>query len=205
MTESEAVTWLSEMESVLYETTYTIVLCAPFTLLSSLQKHIVAKKLPLLLGAQDISPFDKGAYTGAVNGEQIAEYAQYVLIGHSERRNFFHEDDSLLTQKVIMAKKYQLTPIFCVQGSETGIPNDVEIIAFEPIGAIGSGEADSPEDANSVAQKVKMNEHIKNVLYGGSVTSKNVASFVTMDSINGVLVGGASLHSQEFSEIIQNA
>lgn len=200
MLEKQAQSWLEEMKNTLETTQKTVIVCPPFTLLSSL-----ALDASLLLGAQDISPYGMGSYTGEVNGAQIKEFATYVLIGHSERRQYFKEDDALLTQKVAMAKEHDLIPVFCVQGRDTMIPEGVEIVAYEPIWAIGTGKAESPEEANEVALDVKAKSDIKTVLYGGSVTAKNVASFTTMHDINGVLVGGASLDPSEFSQIIQNA
>lgn len=200
MLEKQAQSWLEDMKNTLETTKKTVVVCPPFTLLSPLSADT-----SLLLGAQDISPYGMGAYTGAVNGEQIKEFATYVLIGHSERRQYFKEDDALLTQKVAMAKEHDLIPVFCVQGKDTMVPEGVEIVAYEPIWAIGTGTAESPEEANAIASDVKAKSDVKTVIYGGSVTAKNVASFTEMDAIDGVLVGSASLKPQEFSQIIQNA
>lgn len=205
MTESDASEWLKGISETLIKDLQKVILCAPFLLLSSLQEQIVGEKLPIDLGAQNISPFDEGPYTGEINGKQLAEYVKYVIIGHSERRNHFHEDDTMMREKVTMAQKYQIMPIFCVQTADTFIPKDVEIVAFEPIAAIGSGKADSPENANEIAKKLKEQTNIKKVLYGGSVTSENVKSFTSMDHIDGVLVGGASLSPQDFLQIIHNA
>lgn len=205
MTEPEALVWLKEMQPALSQAEKPVVLCPPFTLLLSLHKEIATQALPLQLGAQDISPFDKGAYTGAINGEQIQEFATYVLVGHSERRQYFKEDDAVLAQKVAMAKKYNLSPIFCVQGVDTAIPDGVEIVAYEPVWAIGTGKAESPEQADTVAQNIKAKNGVKTVLYGGSVTAENVGSFTHSEEIDGVLVGMASLSPQQFSQIIHNA
>lgn len=200
MLEKQAQSWLEEMKNTLETTKKTVVVCPSFTLLSPLSADT-----SLLLGAQDISPYGMGAYTGAVNGEQIKEFATYVLIGHSERRQYFKEDDALLAKKVAMAKEYDLIPIFCVQGNDTVVPAGVDIVAYEPIWAIGTGKAELPKDANAVVRDIKAKTGVKTVLYGGSVTGTNVASFTEMDAIDGVLVGSASLKPQEFSQIIQNA
>lgn len=200
MLEKQAQTWVEEMKELLSQTPKTVVICPPFTLLSMLSSQ------PFLqLGAQDISPFGMGAYTGAINGEQIKEFAKYVLIGHSERREHFKEDDAMLEQKVAMAKENDLIPVFCVQGRDTMIPDGVDIVAYEPIWAIGTGKAESPDQANEVAGVIKAKTKVTGVLYGGSVTGENVALFTQKDALDGVLVGGASLKPQEFSQIIQNA
>ncbi len=196
----QAEVWLADMKVMLSQTQKTVIICPPFSLL-----QLLSKDTSLLLGAQDLSPFGMGAYTGAVNGAQIKEFASYVIIGHSERRQYFKEDDAILSQKVAMAKEHNLLSVFCVQGKDTIVPQGVDMVAYEPIWAIGTGKAESPKEANEVAVAIKAKTNVKTVLYGGSVTSQNVASFTAMEAINGVLVGSASLKPQEFSQIIQNA
>ena len=182
-----------------------IVVCVPFTLLPKVKELIVDCKLSMVVGAQDISPFDEGAYTGEINAKQIKEFAEFVLIGHSERRKNFMESDEMLFKKVELAIQHGLTPIFFVQGKETQIPSNSSIVAYEPIDAIGTGHPDTPENAQDVASFFKKNHNVTSVLYGGSVTSKNVKEFTQMPDIDGVLIGGASLDAQEFYAIIQNA
>jgi triosephosphate isomerase (TIM) len=154
----------------------------------------------------DISPFDEGAYTGEINGNQIREFADYVIIGHSERRKNFAETDEMLSQKVQRAIECSLTPIFCVQGSDTPIPDGVTLVAYEPIFAIGTGNPDTPENAEAVIKTIKeKNPSVKYVLYGGSVTPEGVGGFTQKPLIDGVLVGGASLLSDKFVQIIKNS
>lgn len=181
----------------------TVIVLPPFTLLDFFREQIEATKLNVFLGAQNISPFDEGAFTGEVNGKQIREFCDFVLIGHSERRKNFTESDEILTQKVELALNDNLKPIFCIQDQETNIPQGVEIVAYEPIFAIGTGTPDTPQNAQKVSQAVKKN--IPVFLYGGSIKGPNVASFTKTEGIDGVLVGGASLDPQEFNQIIQNA
>ena len=182
-----------------------VIVCAPFTLLSKVKELTVNCKLSIVVGAQDVSPFDEGAYTGEVSALQVKEFADYVIIGHSERRKNFLENDETLFKKVELANKYGLIPIFCVQDETTKIPRNVEIVAYEPVFAIGTGNPDNPESAEKIAKQIKENTKVLVVLYGGSVTSKNVKDFTQTPDINGVLVGGASLDAQEFYKIIQNA
>jgi len=181
-----------------------VVVCAPFTLLPKVKELTVNCKLSIVVGAQDVSPFDEGAYTGEVSAKLLKEFADYALIGHSERRINFNEGDEMLFKKVMLAKQYGLTPIFCVQGAETQIPSGTTMIAYEPVNAIGTGHPDTPENAQKVASFFKKNYNVQNILYGGSVTSKNIKEFTQMSDIDGVLVGGASLDAQEFYKIIQN-
>lgn len=182
-----------------------IIICPPFTLLSLVSSEVRSKQLEVKIGAQNISSFGEGAYTGEVNGKQIKELADYVIIGHSERRKNFGETDVMLFDKFKIAKENGLIVIYCVQGKETKVPENVDIVAYEPINAIGTGSPDTPENANNIASYFKSNFNVSAVLYGGSVTAANVNEFTKMPNINGVLVGGASLDAKEFYAIIQKA
>src|SRR5258706_13951720 len=144
----EAIEWLrfmkehkSDLEQLENK---NVIICASYTLLYTLHSFIKEYALPIKIGAQDISTFNAGAYTGEVNGAQIKEFAEYVIIGHSERRNYFHEDDEWLAKKVVMAKKCDLKIIYCVPDDKTVIPEDVSVVAYEPVFAIGSGTPDTP-------------------------------------------------------------
>ncbi len=184
-----------------------IVLCPPFTLLALVHSQLKAQNLPFALGAQDVSPFPEGAYTGEVSARNMVDLGvKYVIIGHSERRKYFQEDEPVLTDKVRESLDAGLTPIFCVQGKTTPIPAGVKIIAYEPVAAIGTGQPDSPENADEVARVIK--EKIgpeAMVLYGGSVNEGNAANFCQQENLNGVLVGGASLEADKFLKILENA
>lgn len=208
MTESEAKQWLQKISSQFdwdQISNKEIVICPPFTLLVQVELGIKNYELGFKVGAQNISPFDVGAYTGEVSASLVKEFADYVLVGHSERRKNFNENHEMLFKKVVLAIQYGLTPIFCVQGTETQIPPNINIIAYEPIDAIGTGHPDTAENAQEVASFFKKNYNVKHVLYGGSVTSENVREFTQMPNIDGVLIGGASLDAKEFYKIIQNA
>lgn len=180
----------------------TIVLCVPFTLLHFLHDQIKKFNLPIVLGAQDMSPYPDGAYTGAVNARQIKEFADWVIIGHSERRKYFGETDEILGQKVRQAKTAGLKIIYCVPDDHTPVPADIDVAAYEPVWAIGTGKADTPENANAVIASLKQKFSIRTVLYGGSVMPDNVASFVAQPAIDGVLPGGASLDAEKFIGIV---
>lgn len=205
MTQEEAAVWIEKIEQ--QKTTLAdkkIVICPPFTLLSFMQNQITEKGLPVFLGSQNISPFAPGAYTGEVNGQQIKTYAEYALIGHSERRRYFKEDDDILAKKVAMAREYGLEPIFCVENATIFIPQDVHIVAYEPLAAIGSGRPELPEDARKITESLQA-KGIQTVLYGGSVTEENISDYTKEESIDGVLVGGASLDPSIFLSLITNA
>lgn len=203
----------------------------PFTSLRSAQTLIEAEKFELSLGAQDISKHSSGAYTGEISGLMLSKLAvKYVLVGHSERRQYHGEDDSLIAAKVSACFASNLVPIICVgetqeqlqefgpsaipvkqalaalEGQEN--PKDF-VIAYEPVWAIGTGEIATPEQAENVAAEIrralaeKFGESAEQVriLYGGSVKAGNVAGFMQGSNIDGVLVGGASLDSDEFAGI----
>ncbi len=182
-----------------------IVVCPPFSYLPLANKLLNELSLPIKLGAQDVSPFKNGAYTGAISASQIAEFVQYVLIGHSERRSNFHEDDAQLFEKVKRAKEADLEVIYCIQDENTSIPTGVKIIAYEPVWAIGSGKTDTPDNADRVAAKVKEKHTDAILIYGGSVNQDNVRGFLKTSHIDGVLPGGSSLDPQKFWEIVVNA
>jgi triosephosphate isomerase len=203
----------------------------PFTDLRSAQTLIDAEKFELTLGAQDLSPHDSGAYTGEISGAFLAKLAvRYVLIGHSERREYHAEGDELVQAKVAAAWRHGLTPIICV--GETLEQLEAEgasavpvrqalaaleghdklsdfVIAYEPVWAIGTGKVATPEQAAEVATKLRdalIAQHGEamaevRVLYGGSVKANNVAGFLAHESVDGVLVGGASLDADEFAGI----
>lgn len=182
-----------------------IIICPSFTVLEHVNYCLKNLNLPIQLGAQNISPFYDGAYTGEVNGKQLKDLVKYVIIGHSERRDNFGEQDKMLEKKVEMANNAGIEPIFCIQNAQTPIPQNVRIVAYEPPTAIGTGNPDTPESAEDVAQKVKEKAAIQILLYGGSVTSHNINNFTEMENISGALIGGASLDPLEFLQIVKNA
>lgn len=196
-TVQEAQDWMGQIN--IPKSDATIVICVPFTLLSSV------KSSHFTLAAQDVSPFSEGAYTGEVSARQVKEFADWVIVGHSERRKYFGETDEILTRKVEMAKGANLKVIYCVPDDMTFIPANVDVVAYEPVWAIGTGKTDSPDNANSVVRKIKSKTNITTCIYGGSVTPQNVKSFVSTETIDGVLPGGASLDANMFSELIKEA
>lgn len=199
-TEVEALEWLGQWRM---EKDITIILCVPFTLLSVCKKFIDEHKLPISLGAQDLSEFPVGSYTGAINAAQIKEFADYVMIGHSERRNYFHETDNELAKKTEQAVTAGLKIIYCVQSHTDPVPAGVSILLYEPAGAIGTGNAESPDEAEKECALITASNNLP-VIYGGSVTEQNVALFSAKQHIMGVVVGKASLDPTQFIKILSN-
>ena len=224
-------------EDIVMETNGTlneVVIFPPFTALETVADAIDGKHVGY--GAQDLHWEDKGAFTGAVSGAMIADIcAEYVLVGHSERRTIFGENEKIVASKIIAAYRNGLKPMLCVgenlaerDAGKTArkinmqlksalrviSAEDAEnlVVAYEPIWAIGSGKAATPEDALEVCTLIR--EKIGKIftpdiarkvriLYGGSVNEKNAASF-NLSGIDGVLVGGASLKADTFAAIVRS-
>lgn len=181
-----------------------VVVCPRFSVLPELHQEIQANNYPIILGSQDLSPFEIGSFTGEEPAELLKELVSMSIVGHSERREKFNETDEVIAEKIKRAAAAGIEPILCVQNSETPIPEGMKIVAFEPVFAIGTGTPDTPENANKVALQVKSMKPEVNILYGGSVTSENCESFIEQDNISGLLIGKASLDAEEFLKIVVN-
>jgi triosephosphate isomerase len=206
----------------------------PFTDLRTVQTLIDADKIPFALGAQDLSQHDSGAYTGEVSGAFLTKLrCRYVIIGHSERREYHAESDEVVASKVQAAIRNGLVPVICVgetaedlekhgasavpvgqlQKALEGVPTGTEIVvAYEPVWAIGSGQAATPDQAQDVCAKLRdvvagalgaEAAAATRILYGGSVKAANIASFMREPDVDGALVGGASLLVDEFAAIVR--
>ena len=233
-TVSEAVALAEDIVMETNGTLNEVVIFPPFTALETVADAIDGKHVGY--GAQDVHWEDKGAFTGAVSGAMIADIcAEYVLVGHSERRTIFGENEKIVASKIIAAYRNGLKPMLCVgenlaerEAGKTArkinmqlksalrviSAEDAEnlVVAYEPIWAIGSGKAATPEDALEVCTLIR--EKIGKIftpdiarkvriLYGGSVNEKNAASF-NLSGIDGVLVGGASLKADTFAAIVRS-
>lgn len=181
-----------------------IIVCPRFSALPELHQEIQTNNYPILLGSQNLSPFETGSFTGEEPASLLKELVTISIIGHSERREKFAETDEMISEKVKQAQASGIEPILCVQNSETPIPEGVKIIAYEPIFAIGTGTPDTPQNANAVASQIKSAHSDLAILYGGSVTSENCETFIDEENISGLLIGKASLNADEFLKIIQN-
>lgn len=200
-----------------------VVLCVPFTDLSVLSKSLHGSKVKI--GAQNIHWENEGAYTGEISGSMLTELGvSYVIVGHSERRQYFGETDETVNSRLLAAQKHNLTPILCVGESkaqrdagetEKVIINQLEkdlvnvnqdnlVIAYEPIWAIGTGDTCESSEANRVIGVIRDNLENKNVSiqYGGSVKPNNVDEIMVQSEIDGALVGGASLDAEGFARIV---
>ena len=207
------------------------VLCPPFVYLPLVAE--LSRGTPLLVGAQDIYWEEKGAFTGEVSATMLKDYATHVIIGHSERRQYFGDTDDSVNKKLRVALDHGLTPIVCVgeTGPErnAGKMQDVlrtqvrgaladitlaesAVIAYEPVWAIGTGAAATAQDANDAIAFIRgeiaalqgdATAQAMRILYGGSVTPANIADLAGQPEVDGGLVGGGSLVAESFAQMVQ--
>jgi len=210
-----------------------VALCVPSVYLAQMQALLAGSAVEL--GAQDVSEHEVGAFTGEISGAMLKEFGvRYVLVGHSERRQFHFETDALVAAKAQRALACGVTPIVCVGETlaerEAGRTEEVVkrqlaavihtnghciseiVVAYEPVWAIGTGKTASSEQAQQVhavlrAQLNAASAHADriHILYGGSMNATNAAALLAQPDINGGLVGGASLKAPDFLSIIAAA
>tara|TARA_Y100000310_G_scaffold191612_1_gene191557 strand:- start:1705 stop:2442 length:738 start_codon:yes stop_codon:yes gene_type:complete len=227
-TVKESLSFINEFKSLI-KTNNEIVIAPPFTALEEAKKAI--KNAGIKLAAQNMHQEEEGAFTGEISAGMVKELAEYVILGHSERRQFFGETNKLINKKIQTALKHKLKVILCIgetleerennktmdviktqiEGCLNGI-NEMEniVIAYEPIWAIGTGKTATTEQAEEVHKGIRellSKTYDKNtasktlILYGGSVKPSNIRSLIEMENIDGALVGGASLEPKSFSGI----
>ncbi len=230
MLPNEAIDFINALAPNVKDTKNETILCVPYTdLFYSL---LTVQETNIHIGAQNMHWEENGAYTGEVAPEMLkCINVEYIIIGHSERRQYFNETDETVNKKIKSALKHELKPIVCVgetlEQRENGEAEEVVtmqilkaleeltvedlqniIIAYEPIWAIGTGKTATSEDANNMCKIIreKIKEKFQSdditILYGGSVKSANAKELFTMSDIDGGLVGGASLKVDEFSKIV---
>ena len=207
------------------------VICPPFISLAPAKALI--KGSTVKLGAQDVYYEEKGAYTGEISPLMLAELCEYVIIGHSERRQYFGETIEYIDKKMKAAVESALKPILCIgeklEENEAGQTEQVLtrqlmassnrlyymgglVIAYEPVWAIGTGRSATGEQANKTIGFIRQFIHHQQgseiadsvrILYGGSVTAENIAEYMREPEIDGALVGGASLKADDFLSIVK--
>ncbi len=200
-----------------------VVLCVPFTALTTMSQGLHGSRVQL--GAQNVHWEECGAYTGEISAPMLTEIGvRYVIVGHSERRQYFGESDETVNLRLKAAQAAGLIPILCVgetkQQRDTGetesvIFNQIEkdlldvdqsrlVIAYEPIWAIGTGDTCDASEANRVIELIRKqldNSEVP-IQYGGSVKPSNIDEIMATPEIDGVLVGGASLTPESFARIV---
>lgn len=205
ITKNEAKIWLEKYSNINLDPSLKVVIFPPYTLLDFVSSYVKDNNIAINVGAQDISAFNKGAFTGEVSGDLIREFADYVLIGHIERRKLIGEDKELINEKIKRARECGLKVIFCASNLEevAGIDISDLIIAFEPISAVGTS---NPADVEMVKHFLnELSDKSVKIIYGGSINSENVKKYTELENMSGVLVGSGSLNPQAFMDIIKNA
>jgi triosephosphate isomerase (TIM) len=231
-TVSEAVKLVGEMRPLLDPIgNVEKVVCPPFVSLAAVRE--ILKGSSVKLGAQNMHFEDKGAFTGEISPLMLTGLCEYVILGHSERRQYFGETNEIINKKVRAALRAGLKPILCVGESlaqyeagkteavvtdhVTGSLKDIPasnnlVIAYEPVWAIGTGKAATSEQANKIIGIVRKIvaklygdafAQSLRILYGGSVTADNIIELMKQPEIDGGLVGGASLKVDVFSSIVK--
>jgi triosephosphate isomerase (TIM) len=233
-TVSEAASFVDALLPRIAATQHDVVICAPFTVLTAVVERRYGTAVKV--AAQNMHEEDSGAFTGEVSAPMLVELdVEAVILGHSERRQYFNETDEALARKVPVALSAGLEPILCVgesekardadqtkgvlerqlqtdlAGVESGKLADV-VIAYEPIWAIGTGRTATPEQAQEACAFIRdvLRERgaaadAIRILYGGSVKPDNAAELLALPDIDGALVGGASLDAEEFAAIVEAA
>lgn len=187
------------LQKKLDENYLKIIICPSFHLLYPIKQNIYKNK-NIVLGAQNVSFFDQGNYTGEISAQNIKDLVEYSIIGHSERRKYLKEKDNEIDQKAMLLKDYDIEPILCVRNEKDLIPDKINFIAYEPVFAIGTGENQALRDVINVKNKISLNKD--NVfIYGGSVNSKNIIQYLQSNEIGGFLVGNVSKDPTSFIEI----
>jgi len=228
---AEARSFAKNFKELVRERNREVVICPPFTSLWVLQEEL--KGTGIKIGAQDVFYKDWGAYTGEISPPMLVELnCEYVIVGHSERRNILNETDEIVRKKLFCAVEHGLIPILCVgekleerERGETekvvekqlvsalkGISEDLKVVvAYEPVWAIGTGKNATPEQAQevhafirSVLEGLVSRDFSEKtpILYGGSVKPENAKALLSQKDINGLLVGGASLNPESFARIV---
>jgi triosephosphate isomerase len=208
-----------------------ILLCPPYVSLPCVVDACLGSNIKV--SAQNIYFEQEGAFTGEVSADMLKDIGvEYVIIGHSERREYFKEDDEMVNKKLKRAISVGLIPIFCIGEKEvereegiekdviyqqlvkglSGTPLEKIVIAYEPVWAIGTGKTATPEDAEEMHLFIRetlgkiYNEELAEfvrIQYGGSVRPDNIAALMAQSDIDGALVGGASLNIDSFARIVR--
>lgn len=199
-------------------------ICPPFHHIVPVQAELT---MAVSIGAQDCSPFGNGAYTGDISAQMLKDvHCSYVILGHSERRQYYSESNLMIRQKAMMAHEQGITTIICVgeteEQREAGQEKEIVatqmleslpetataeniVIAYEPVWAIGTGKTATTDDITAMHDFIRktLSEKLDNaknirILYGGSVKPANAAEIFAVDNVNGALIGGASLKAEDF-------
>jgi triosephosphate isomerase len=211
----ETVEFAKTFGTSIEQTQVGIVICAPFTSLEIL--FSLSDEYPFKVGAQNVSRFDDGAFTGEVTAKMLQGVATHCIVGHSERRKYFGETDQSVIEKVDRLLAVGITPILCLSDSQQlenylnakgsiATASDKIVFVHEPPSAISGGKDYHPEDPSAASEVIKkIKERIGSsvvVLYGGSINNENIIQFLSQPGVDGFLVGQASLDANGFSTLV---
>jgi triosephosphate isomerase (TIM) len=187
-----------------------VVVAPPIQCLEKLADYIATLKLPQLsLAVQDISPFPRGDYTGAVSADMVVGFVRYAIVGHNERRRYFHETQIEVANKVTEALDAKLIPIVCVDGkeifSQLGVLEDTNLeqilVAYSPVDALTAKIAEPQDMVVKSVNAIKKSFNTWPVLYGGAIQPGNASLYFSLPGVSGLFVGSASLDPSSFAAI----
>lgn len=238
-TEAAAVNLIGDIDDAISNDPGLTEFCDFLVCPPSLHIHVVKRAIdhdhtPMLLGAQDSSIYENGAYTGDVSAAMLKDIGcQYVILGHSERRQYHDESSDLVKEKASIAHNHGLVSIICVgekeesreksqefevvgEQLERSLPDSMDaqntVVAYEPVWAIGTGKSATPDDVKAMHDFIreKLQEKLADaanirILYGGSVKPENASSLFAVENVDGALIGGASLSAEQFIGIAKAA
>lgn len=184
-----------------------IIICPPFPYIPLLHQYAVSMKTlhgvaNVYVGAQDVSQCKDGSYTGEVTATMLQELVNFAIVGHSERRANFKEEDTMLQNKVSNLAQVEIKSILCIGNEQESIFENASIVAFEPLESIGSGQNMGATEVIRTKQGLKLHPG-QAFVYGGSVTSEDCIQYLQSNEIDGLLIGKASLDPKEFARIIE--
>jgi triosephosphate isomerase len=214
-TSGEASRWLDTFAAGYRPDPAIDIVIAPTMLsLEGVARHLQSLALAgVTLAAQDVSPFPRGGYTGAVAADMLKGLAEYVIIGHSDRRRYFHETAADVTNKVSEAVEAGLRPIVCVDrpyavqqlAALADFDTSQTIVAYSPVDALSFRIPESPEGVREAATEIRNSFPNRAIIYGGSLTPDNVGDYLLLGELAGIFVGSASLEVNDFLTICHQA
>ncbi len=181
----------------------TVIIAPPYPLLPII-KNKISMYPNILLASQDVSVYPTGSFTGEVPASTLAELANFVILGHNERRQYFHEDTDIINKKLSAAVQNGIAPILCIRDDKDFIHDDAFCVVYEPVSAIGTGNNESVDKIIEIRNRLKLLPGPK-FIYGGSVDAKNVRPYLKTGEIDGFLIGKASLDPISFYQIVEAA